>query len=153
MAQLCRTVPRIYDAQNQLVGVASPQQGLPFIPPPFSFVGGTGPFGVVMRKIGNVWYQLAFTNEGPFGTVPLYFEGANCTGQPLFGVTSSAFLPQVATCDGAAFWVAAGTPEHITSQSFFYEGSCHSGEIGGGAPFSPAVKLDVPPFNPPFAMR
>jgi hypothetical protein len=67
MAQLCKTVPCIYDAQNVLVGIASPQQGQPVS------AGGTGPLGVVMRKVGGVWYQLNFFSDGPSNGL-LYFE-------------------------------------------------------------------------------
>jgi hypothetical protein len=149
MAQVCRTVPCIYDAQNQLVGVAAPQQGQPFNPAVPNTPGTE--VGVVMRKIGGAWYQLNFFNDGPDDNAVLYFEGANCTGQPLIRTDDSNFLPPYARWDGSAFWAAAGTHASMLPPSFSYQGRCFVN--GGRSQFFPAVKLDVPPFNPPFKMQ
>jgi hypothetical protein len=69
-------------------------------------------------------------------------------------VSDSAFLPQIAQWDGRSFWAGVGAMASMNWQSFSSAGQCHPDCIGGcRTEFYPAVKLDVPPFNPPFKMQ
>jgi hypothetical protein len=147
MAQLCQTLPCVYDHNNKLIGIPWPDRG-------------------ITRQIKGEWYQYnsLFANDGPTANGLFYYTLPNCAGQPY--MQDGEYMPKQMLYDGSSFFAPVGDPQSMTSASYSYPAkpqrggycvnqTCIPSHNSNSCDITaaPAVKLETITFYPPLKMQ